>query len=141
MTEPSNPETSTDSAYSKPLRCTTMTADDSIDSEDTRLSIENLSEIPGVGDKVKKILVDHFGSEAVALQVVLDSRVDLVAAVPGIGARQAVNIVKAAFEHQFGASANMILKTPDVRKIFDSILNIIGGYANTSYAKQKAYIW
>jgi DNA mismatch repair protein MutS2 len=141
MTDSYTLEDNIDSRHSKPLRCTTMTADDSIDLEDTRLSIENLSDIPGVGDKVRKILVDHFGSEPVALKVVLDSRVDLIAAVPGIGARQAVNIVKAAFEHQFGASANTILKTPDVRKIFDSILNIIGGYANTSYAKQKLLLY
>lgn len=141
MTDPANSDQPIPFAYSKPLRRTSMNAEDSIDLEDAGLNIKKLSEIPGVGDKVRKILVDHFGSEAVALKVVLDSRVDLVAAVPGIGARQAVNIVKAAFEHQFGASANMILKTPDVRKIFDSILNIIGGYANTSYAKQKLLLY
>jgi DNA mismatch repair protein MutS2 len=118
-----------------------MTADDSSGLEDTRLSIENLSDIPGVGEKFRKILVDHFGSESVALKVIVDSRVDLIAAVPGIGARQAVNIVKAAFEYQFGVSANMILKTPDVRKIFETILNIISGYANTSYAKQKLLLY
>jgi energy-coupling factor transporter ATP-binding protein EcfA2 len=141
MTEPSNTETHRDSAYSKALRCTPTTAEVNIDSGVARLSIKHLSEISGVGEKVRRTLIDHFGSESVALKVVLDSRVDLVAAVPGIGARQAVNIVKAAFEHQFGASANKILKTPDVRKIFNSILDIIGGYANTSYAKQKLLLY
>jgi len=72
------------------------------------LSIENISDIPGVGDKVRKTLIDHFGSEPVAMKVILDSRVDLVAAVPGIGARQAVNIVKAAYETKFGVSSNTV---------------------------------
>lgn len=105
------------------------------------LSLEGLSDIPGIGEKVKKSLVDHFGSETVALKVILDSRVDLVAAVPGIGARQAVNIVKAAYEVQFGTSANMILRSPDLRKIFDSILGIIQGYTNTAYAKDKLLLY
>jgi hypothetical protein len=105
------------------------------------VSITKLSDIPGVGDKIKKALVDHFGTEAVALKVILDSRVDLVAAVPGIGDKQAVNIVKAAFETEFGATANMILRSPDLRKIFDSILDIMREYANTSYAKDKLLLY
>ncbi|MFX0107121.1 MAG: helix-hairpin-helix domain-containing protein [Candidatus Hodarchaeota archaeon] len=105
------------------------------------MSIESLSEIPGVGDKVKKALIQHFGSEPVALKVIKDSRVDLVAAAPGIGSKQAVNIVKAAFEIQFGASANTILRSTDVRKIFDSVLNIIRGYANTGYARDKLILY
>ncbi|MHA2423471.1 MAG: helix-hairpin-helix domain-containing protein [Candidatus Thorarchaeota archaeon] len=105
------------------------------------LSIENISDIPGVGEKVHKALVDHFGSDSVALKVILDSRVDLVAAVPGIGARQAVNIVKAAYESKFGVTSNMILRSTDVRKIFDQVVDIIRGYANTGYAKDKLYLY
>ncbi|MFX1367806.1 MAG: helix-hairpin-helix domain-containing protein [Promethearchaeota archaeon] len=118
-----------------------LSADNSHEHGETRLSVESLSEIPGVGDKVKKALVDHFGSETIALKVILDSRVDLVAAVPEIGAKQAVNIVKAAFEQQFGASANTILRSVDVRKIFDSVVGIIKGYANTSYARDKLVLY
>ncbi|MFX1263709.1 MAG: helix-hairpin-helix domain-containing protein, partial [Promethearchaeota archaeon] len=116
-------------------------ADNNCDTGDTRVSLESLSDIPGVGEKVKKALVDHFGSEAVALKVVTDSRVDLIAAVPGIGSRQAVNIVKAAFEVQFGASANMILRSTDVRKIYDSVVGIIRGYTNTGYARDKLILY
>ncbi|MHA2142115.1 MAG: MutS-related protein [Candidatus Thorarchaeota archaeon] len=116
-------------------------ADNNHDSGDMRVSIESLSDIPGVGDKVKQALVDHFGSEAVALKVVTDSRVDLVAAAPGIGSRQAVNIVKAAFEVQFGASANTILRSTDVRKIFESVVGIIRGYTNTGYARDKLILY
>jgi len=105
------------------------------------VSVTKLSEIPGIGEKIKKALVDHFGTEAVALKVILDSRVDLVAAVPGIGDKQAVNIVKAAFETQFGATANMILRSTDLRKIFDSILDTMREYANTSYAKDRLLLY
>ncbi|MHA1613566.1 MAG: helix-hairpin-helix domain-containing protein, partial [Candidatus Thorarchaeota archaeon] len=111
------------------------------DSGDNDLTIESLSEISGIGEKVRKALVDHFGTEAVALKVIQDSRVDLVAAVPGIGSRQAVNIVKGAFEQQFGVSSNMLLRSSDIRKIFESVLGIMQGYANTTYAKDKLFLY
>ncbi|MBD3405830.1 MAG: hypothetical protein GF411_06835 [Candidatus Lokiarchaeota archaeon] len=105
------------------------------------MSITNLSEIPGVGDKIQQLLVDHFGSETVALKVVLDSRVDLVAAAPGIGDKQAINIVKAAYEYQFGVTSNLILRSTDSRKIFEQTLDILRGYANTPYAKDKLILY
>ncbi|MHA1481711.1 MAG: hypothetical protein ACTSQZ_09850 [Candidatus Thorarchaeota archaeon] len=104
-------------------------------------SIASLSDIQGVGEKVKNALIEHFGNESIALKVILDSRVDLVASVPGIGGRQAVNIVKAAYESQFGVSSNMILRSQDVRKIFESVIEIIRGYANTGYAKDKLFLY
>jgi hypothetical protein len=110
-------------------------------SGDNILTLESLSDIPGVGEKVKQSLIDHFGSEAVALKVIHDSRVDLVAAVPGIGSRQAVNLVKGAFEHEFGATSNMLLRSGDIRKIYEASLDIIRGYANTTYAKDKLFLY
>jgi hypothetical protein len=110
-------------------------------SGDDVLALESLSDIPGVGEKVKQALIDHFGSEIVALKVIHDSRVDLVAAVPGIGSRQAVNLVKGAFEKEFGASSNMLLRSQDIRKIYESSLDIIRGYANTTYAKDKLFLY
>ena len=111
------------------------------DSGDNDLTIESLSEIPGIGEKVRKALVDHFGTETVALKVIQDSRVDLVAAVPGIGSRQAVNLVKGAFEQQFGVSSNMLLRSSDIRKIYESVLEIMRDYANTTYAKDKLFLY
>jgi hypothetical protein len=125
----------------KPLREISVTASDSDASGEARLSIDKLSDIPGVGDKVRQALIEHFGSEEVALKVVLDSRVDLVAAVPGIGSRQAVNLVKGAYEVQFGASSNKVMRSQDVRKIYDSVLEIMRGYANTSYARDKLFLY
>ena len=110
-------------------------------SGDIKLTLESLSDIPGVGEKVKQSLIDHFGSEAVALKVIQDSRVDLVAAVPSIGSRQAVNLVKGAFEHEFGATSNMLLRSGDIRKIYEASLDIIRGYANTTYAKDKQFLY
>ncbi|MFW9925810.1 MAG: helix-hairpin-helix domain-containing protein [Candidatus Thorarchaeota archaeon] len=105
------------------------------------MTLESLSDIPGVGDKVKQALIDHFGSEVVALKVIQDSRVDLVAAVPGIGSRQAVNLVKGAFEQEFGATSNMLLRSVDIRKIYEASLDIIRDYANTTYAKDKLFLY
>ena len=111
------------------------------ESGDQDLAIESLSQISGIGEKVRKALVDHFGTEAIALKVIQDSRVDLVAAVPGIGSRQAVNIVKGAFEQQFGVSSNMLLRSSDIRKIYESVLEIMQGYTNTTYAKDKLFLY
>jgi len=115
--------------------------DNSLASGDHVLTMENLADIPGIGEKIRKALLDHFGSESIALKVIQDSRVDLIAAVPGIGSRQAVNLVKGAFEYQFGVSSNMLLRSPDIRKIFEDILEIIQGYANTTYAKDKLFLY
>jgi DNA mismatch repair protein MutS2 len=114
---------------------------DSPDLGADELTIEKLSEIPGVGEKIQQALIEHFGSEAVALKVIRDSRVDLVAAVPGIGSKQAVNLVKGAFEQQFGVNSNMLLRSADIRKIFESILEIMQSYANTTYAKDKLFLY
>ncbi|MHA1769112.1 MAG: MutS-related protein [Candidatus Thorarchaeota archaeon] len=105
------------------------------------MTLESLSEIPGVGEKVRNALIEHFGSEALALKVIHDSRVDLIASVPNIGSRQAVNIVKGAFEHEFGVSSNLLLRSQDIRKIYESVLDIIREYANTTYAKDKLYLY
>jgi DNA mismatch repair protein MutS2 len=110
-------------------------------SGDNELTLESLSDVPGVGNKIKEALVEHFGSEALALKVIHDSRVDLIAAVPGIGSRQAINLVKGAFEKEFGASSNMLLRSQDIRKIYESSLDIIRGYANTTYAKDKLFLY
>lgn len=105
------------------------------------MTLESLSEIPGVGEKVRNALIEHFGSEEVALKVIHDSRVDLIANVPSIGSRQAVNIVKGAFEHEFGVNSNHLLRSQDMRKIYESIMDIIREYANTTYAKDKLYLY
>ncbi len=110
-------------------------------SGDKIVTLESLSDIPGVGEKVKQSLIDHFGSEAMALKVIQDSRVDLVAAVPSIGSKQAVNLVKGAFEHEFGATSNLVLRSVDIRKIYESSLDIIRDYANTTYAKDKLFLY
>ncbi len=123
------------------FRATSDTRGSDFDERMPHLTISSLSEIPGVGDKIKKTLIDHFGSEAVALKVILDSRVDLVAGVPGLGEKQAVNLIKSAYELEFGATANMVLRSVDVRKIYDSILEIMQGYASTTYAKDKMLLY
>lgn len=118
-----------------------MTINDIMTAEENGPSISNLSDIPGIGPKYKRVLTEYFGSEAVALKVILDSRVDLVASVPEIGSRQAVNIVKGAFEYQFGTSSKTVLRTSDVERIYDNIVEIIQSYANTTYAKDKLYLY
>ncbi|MFO7837291.1 MAG: hypothetical protein R6V83_11650 [Candidatus Thorarchaeota archaeon] len=118
-----------------------MTINDIMSSEENAASITKLSDIPGIGPKYRRVLTEYFGSEKVALKVILDSRVDLVASVPQIGSRQAVNIVKGAFEQQFGTSSKSILRTSDVQDIFEAVIEIIQNYANTTYAKDKLYLY
>jgi hypothetical protein len=52
-----------------------------------------------------------------------------------------VNLVKGAFEHEFGATSNMLLRSVDIRKIYEASLDIIRGYANTTYAKDKLFLY
>ncbi len=105
------------------------------------MTFERLDMIPGIGEKTANILKEYFKSEKRAIHVIEAARVDILSAIPGIGARQAVNIVKSAFEVKFGVSSKDVLKTKDINKIYEQILGIIQGFASTQYARDKLLLY
>ncbi|MFX0117655.1 MAG: helix-hairpin-helix domain-containing protein, partial [Candidatus Hodarchaeota archaeon] len=101
------------------------------------MEIIRLDQIPGVGEKVAKSLIAHFGSQEEALGAIADVKVADIAAAPGMSVGKALGIVKKAYELREGVSPEDVLKTQDVRGIYDHILKILKAYTQTNYAKYR----
>jgi hypothetical protein len=105
------------------------------------LSVEKLSEIPGVGAKIAEKLVEALGSEDHALAAITNADVAVIADVPGIGHAKAVRIVRSFYEAREGVSLEQVLRTPDAIEIYEHILNIARSYMKTDYAGDKLSLY
>ncbi|MFX1363122.1 MAG: helix-hairpin-helix domain-containing protein, partial [Promethearchaeota archaeon] len=105
------------------------------------MEIIRLNQIPGVGDKVAKSLIAHFGSQEEALGAIADAKVTDIAAAPGMSVGKALGIVKKAYELREGVSPEDVLKTQDVRDIYEHILRILKTYTQTNYAKYRLNLY
>ena len=103
--------------------------------------IEKLSEIPGIGPTVERKLIEHFGSEKEALWAISNADLARITAIPGIGQRLAITIIRKTQEIQEGIRVEDVLRTEDGIEMLDSIINIIRGYTNTEYAKNKLTLY
>lgn len=101
------------------------------------MEIIQLNQIPGVGEKVAKNLIAHFGSQEEALGAIADAKVTDIAAAPGMSVGKALGIVKKAYELREGVAPEDVLKTQDIRGIYEHILRIVKSYAQTNYAKYR----
>jgi len=105
------------------------------------LNVERLGQIPGIGEKVSKSLIDHFGSEEKALKAIFEGRVTEIASAPGMSLGRAISVVKRAFELKEGVKLEDVLKTGDVRNIYDRVIKLIQQYACTNYAKMRLLLY
>ena len=103
--------------------------------------IEKLSEIPGIGPTVERKLIEHFGSEKEALWAISNADLARITAIPGIGQRLAITIIRKMQEIQEGIRVGDVLRTEDGIEMLDSIINIIRGYTNTEYARNKLTLY
>ncbi len=105
------------------------------------MSIEKLSEIPGVGAKIAEKLAEALGSEELALAAITNADVAVIADIPGIGHAKAVRIVRSFYESKEGVSLELVLRTQDAIEIYEHILNIIRSYTKTDYASDKLSLY
>ena len=103
--------------------------------------VTSLGEIKGIGKKVEEKLVEYFGSEEEALEAVLNARISEIGAIPGIGLGKAFQIVKNAYEHVEGVTSSQVLKTEDIEKIYNHLIEIAQSYARTAYARNKMMLY
>ncbi len=96
-----------------------------------------LSDIEGVGEKIRSRLVEFFGSEEEAVKAILEGRVAEVASAPGVGLGKAYSIVRNAWELVEGVKWDSVLKTAEVKRIYDELLKLMQEYAQTDYARHK----
>jgi recombinational DNA repair protein RecR len=105
------------------------------------MSIDRLSEIPGVGAKIAEKLVESLGNEEEALKAITNADVATIAAIPGIGHAKAVRIVRSFYETKEGATLEQVMRTPDTIEIYEHIMDIIRSYAKTDYAQDKLSLY
>jgi DNA mismatch repair protein MutS2 len=103
--------------------------------------LERLDQIPGIGPRLVQKLVDVFGSEEAALDIIRNAQVATLAGISGVGKKKALDIIQEAYAIQEGISALEVLKTDDIQEIYTRILAIIQSYANSLFAKDKISLY
>jgi len=103
--------------------------------------IERLNQIPGIGARLAKRLIEAFGSEEAAIEAIFNAQAATLASIPGVGEKTALAIVQEAYKLQEGISPYEVLKTKDAIDLYKRILEIIRSYANSLYAKDKLSLY
>ncbi|MFX0169270.1 MAG: helix-hairpin-helix domain-containing protein [Candidatus Hodarchaeota archaeon] len=103
--------------------------------------LERLDQIPGIGPRLAQKLVELFGSEDEALDIIKNAQVATLASIPGVGKKKALDLVQEAYTIREGISAFEVLKTADIQEIYHRILAIIQSYAHSVFAKDKLTLY
>lgn len=101
------------------------------------MHVSELTGYPGIGEKIAAKLVEHFGSEEQALEVLNKRDVASLAEVPGISEKYAVSIVHQIIAHQDGVSIDDFLQTPEAMNVYDRIIGLIRSYSHTQYSRSR----
>ncbi|MGP8319616.1 MAG: MutS-related protein [Methanosarcinaceae archaeon] len=103
--------------------------------------MNNLQDIPRIGEKMAKRFIEHFGSEEDALDAILDGDVAGISEVEGIGQRYAISLVHEVRTQMEGISISDFLKTKESMDVYEQLLDLIKQFAHTRYAKDKLHIY
>ena len=103
--------------------------------------LEHLNQIPGLGPRLAQKLVELFGSESAALNIIINAQVATLAGIPGVGKKRALDLVQEAYTIREGISALEVLKTADIQEIYHRIIAIIQTFANSVFAKDKLSLY
>ncbi len=101
------------------------------------MHVSELTAFPGIGEKIAVKLVEHFGSEQGAMEVLRQRDVASLAEVPGISEKYAVSLVHQAIAHQDGVSIEDFLQTPEAMNVYEKVIGLIRSYSHTPYSRAK----
>lgn len=102
--------------------------------------IESLRAVPGIGDKMAKRFIEHFGTESLALEAILRADIAGISQVEGIGQRFAISLVHDIRSKTEGVGISDFLRTEEAMAVYEKLLELIKDYAHTSYARDKLHI-
>jgi hypothetical protein len=100
---------------------------------------DSLKEIRGVGDKVYKRLLEHFGSEEAALRTL--ENLEFQELLPAVPFQKAVELAREAYSRRYSFEYIELFKTPEAREIYTSILAALREHACTDYARLKLALY
>jgi hypothetical protein len=95
----------------------------------------SLSEIRGIGKKVREIIIEHYGSEEKALEAL--SKLDFHGLVSALPPQKALEIAREVYSHVNRFRYLVLLMTPEARAIYHEILDTLKEYAHTRYGKLR----
>lgn len=96
-----------------------------------------LTDIPGVGARLKDRLVKHYGDENVALKALLKGDMPGLMALRGMSERQAISVVQKAQGMKYGVVPNDFLVTNETVEIYNNLMEQIGAFAHTDHARLR----
>ncbi|HEY3360953.1 MAG TPA: endonuclease MutS2 [Methanosarcina sp.] len=97
----------------------------------------SLREIHGIGERVADRLIEHFGTEAVALQAIYEGDIASLSEVNGISHNFALSLVRDARSRVEGCSISDFLKTKEAMDLYSRLLELIKSFAHTTQARDK----
>ncbi|MCK4938186.1 MAG: endonuclease MutS2 [Methanosarcinales archaeon] len=103
--------------------------------------MSEITDISGIGEKTAQRLLEHFTSQEAAMDAFIQHNVAAIAAVPGIGEKNAVAMMQAFIFKDENISPDSFLKTPEAQRVYRHLLDIIKSYTSTKYARDKLNIY
>ncbi|AFC99881.1 DNA mismatch repair protein, MutS family [Methanocella conradii HZ254] len=101
------------------------------------LDVDSLLELPGIGEKISGKLIEHFGSEESALEVLRKHDVASLSSVPGISEKYAISLIHEVIAGEEGVSIEEFLRTQEAYSVYEKIIGLIRSYAHTPYSRAK----
>ena len=103
------------------------------------MTITKLTEIRGIGDAVASKLIDHYGSEQVALKTIFEGKIfSLIDA--GLSEKIALKVVRSYKNAITGDDNDDSLQTSDINQINSKLIKMLQSYAMTAYGKSKILV-
>lgn len=102
-------------------------------------NIHSLNDIPGIGEKMARRFIEHFGTEQNALEAILNGDVASISCMEGVGQRYAISLVQEVNSRIEGIKIQDFLKTRESMDIYERLLDIIKTFAHTGYAREKMH--
>jgi Mismatch repair ATPase (MutS family) len=97
----------------------------------------NLREIHGIGNRVADRLIEHFGTEAAALQAICEGDIASLSEISGISHNFALSLARDARSRVEGCSISEFLKTKEAMALYSRLLELIKSFAHTAHARDK----
>ncbi|MCD4843610.1 MAG: endonuclease MutS2 [Methanosarcinales archaeon] len=103
--------------------------------------MNSLTNIPGIGDRTSRRLVEHFKSEEAVMSAFSRNDIAAIAGVPGISEKNAISLMQSFIFKDENISPGDFLKTKEGLRVYKDLLDIIRSYTSTTYAKDKLNIF
>ncbi|MCD4704381.1 MAG: endonuclease MutS2 [Methanosarcinaceae archaeon] len=103
--------------------------------------MNELQEIPRIGEKMAQRFITHFGSEECALDAILGGDVASISGVEGVGQRYAISLVHEVRAKVEGVTSSDFLRTKEAMDLYERLLDLMKDFAHSRYAKDKLHVY